>query len=124
MGVAGRTRRRKVTIPQVLAGTLSVMAPGELDSARLRRDLSLLLRRRITLYAGIGAAGCTVILSVVAATTAPGHATAPATPPAAVDPATGQNAQQPVNQQPSFVIPAQAPQTGFGGGPAAISGGS
>jgi hypothetical protein len=39
-------------------------------------------------------------------------------------PGTGQNAQQPANQQPSFVIPAQAPQTGFGGGPAAISGGS
>ena len=31
--------------------------PGELDSARLRRDLSLELRRRITLYAGGGSIG-------------------------------------------------------------------
>ncbi|MFZ2033126.1 MAG: hypothetical protein WAW53_05165 [Candidatus Dormiibacterota bacterium] len=100
------------------------MAPGELDSARLRRDLSLLLRRRITLYAGIAAAGCTVVLSVVAATTAPGHSTAPATPPAAVDPTTGQSPQQPVAQQPSFFNPVQAPQAGSGGGPVAISGGS
>lgn len=105
------------------------MAPGELDSARLRRDLSLLLRRRITLYAGIAAAACTVVLSVVAATTAPGHATPTATPPAAVDPTTGQSpqqpaTQQPVTQQPSFFVPAQAPQAGSGGGPAAISGGS
>ena len=104
------------------------MAPGELDSARLRRDLSLLLRRRITLYAGIAAAGCTVVLSVVAATTAPGHATA-AGPPAAVDPTTGPSPQQPVAQQPapqapSFFVPAQAPQSGSGGGPVAISGGS
>lgn len=104
------------------------MAPGELDSARLRRDLSLLLRRRITLYAGIAAAGCTVVLSVVAATTAPGHSTAPATPPAAVDPTTGQSpqqpvTQQPVTQQPSFFVPAQAPQGGSGG-PIANSGGS
>ena len=66
------------------------MAPGELDSARLRRDLSLLLRRRITLYAGIAAAGCTVVLSVVAATTAPGQTT-PWNPAAAVDPTTGQS---------------------------------
>ncbi len=105
------------------------MAPGELDSARLRRDLSLLLRRRITLYAGIGAAACTVVLSVVAATSAPGHATPPATPPAVVDPTTGQSpqqpvTQQPVTQQPSFFVPAQAPQAGSGGGPVASSGGS
>jgi hypothetical protein len=100
------------------------MAPGELDSARLRRDLSLLLRRRITVYAGIVAAGCTVVLSVVAATTAPDHATPPATPPAVVDPTAGQSPQQPVTHQPSFFIPAQAPQAGSGGGPVAISGGS
>jgi hypothetical protein len=107
------------------------MAPGELDSARLRRDLSLLLRRRITLYAGVAAAGCTVVLSVVAATTAPGHATpsTQTTPPAVVDPTTGQSpqqpvTQQPVTQQPSFFVPAQAPQAGSGGGPVAISGGS
>jgi hypothetical protein len=122
-------RRRKVTIPQVWLATLRAMAPGELDSARLRRDLSLLLRRRITLYAAVGAAGCTVVLSVVAATTAPGHATAPATPPAVVDPTAGQSpqqpvTQQPVTQQPSFFVPAQAPSAGSGGGPAAVSGGS
>jgi hypothetical protein len=100
------------------------MGPGDLDSARLRRDLSLLRRRRIALYAGIGAVGGTVVLSVVAATTAPGHATPPASPPAVVDPTTGQSPQQPVTQQPSFFIPTQAPQAGSGGGPVAISGGS
>jgi hypothetical protein len=98
--------------------------PGELDSARLRRDLSLVLRRRLTLYAGIGAAGFTVILSVVAATTAPGHATPGANPPAPVDPTSGQTSQEPVDQQPSFVLPAQQPQSGFGSAPAGISGGS
>jgi hypothetical protein len=100
------------------------MAPGELDSARLRRDLSLLLRRRLTLYAGIGAAGFTVLLSVLAATTAPGRATPPANTPAAADPTANASQQQPVEQQPSFVLPAQAPQNGSSGGPVAISGGS
>jgi hypothetical protein len=98
--------------------------PGELDSARLRRDLSLMLRRRLTLYAAIGAAGFTVILSVVAATTVPGHATTPGNPPSQTDPSVGQDPQQPVDQQPSFVFPEQAPQNGSGGGPVAISGGS
>jgi hypothetical protein len=40
-----------VTFPQAMPGTLTTMAgPGELDSARLRRDLSLVLRRRLTFY--------------------------------------------------------------------------
>jgi hypothetical protein len=112
-----------VTVAQVSAATMDAMAPGELDSARLRRDLSLLLRRRLTLYAGIGAAGFTVLLSVLAATTVPGRATPPANTPAAADP-TANPQQQPVEQQPSFVLPAQAPQNGSGGGPVAISGGS
>ena len=112
-----------VMIAQVSPATMDGMAPGELDSARLRRDLSLLLRRRLTLYAGIGAAGFTVLLSVLAATTAPGHATPPANTPAAADP-TANPQQQPFQQQPSFVPPAQAPQNGSSGGPVAISGGS
>ena len=41
--VAGQSRSS-----QVLRSYAGCMAPGELDSARLRRDLSLLLRRRIT----------------------------------------------------------------------------
>ena len=116
-------RVRMVTVAQVSAGTMNGMAPGEHDSARLRRDLSLLLRRRLTLYAGIGAAGFTVLLSVLAATTAPGRATPPATTPAAADP-TANPEQQPLQQQPSFVLPVQAPQNGSSGGPVAISGGS
>lgn len=95
--------------------------PGELDSARLRRDLSLALRRRITLYAAIGAAGLTAFFSIVAATTAPGKATPPPSQP---DPSATEVPQQPVDNQPSLVVPVQPPQSGFGGPPVAISGGS
>ena len=98
--------------------------PGELDSARLRRDLSLMLRRRLTLYAAIGAAGLTVVFSLIAATTAPGHAATPANPVPAPDPIANPQPQEPVDGQPSLVVPAQLPQTGPGGGPVAISGGS
>jgi hypothetical protein len=103
---------------------MGAMAPGELDSARLRRDLSLLLRRRLVLYAGIGAAGLTIVLSLVAAAT-PSAATAPpANAPSSSDSTAGQEPQQPADQQPSFVLPAQPPQSGFGGSSHAISGGS
>jgi len=103
---------------------MGAMAPGQLDSARLRRDLSLLLRRRLVLYAGIGAAGLTVILSLVAAATPSAAATPATNAPATSDPTAGQEPQQPVDQQPSFVLPAQPPQSGFGGSSQAISGGS
>ncbi len=102
-------------------------APGELNSARLRRDLSLVLRRRLTIAAGVGATGLTVVFSLVAATTAPGHTTS--TPqPTQPNPAQP-NTQAPDNTQPSFSqpgfnVPSQAPQSGFGGSPVAISGGS
>jgi hypothetical protein len=98
--------------------------PGELDSARLRRDLSLALRRRITLYAAIGAAGFTVVFSIVAATTAPGKPAPAATPPSQPDPSAADAPQQPVDNQPSLVVPVQPPQSGFGGPPVAVSGGS
>jgi hypothetical protein len=99
--------------------------PGELDSARLRRDLSLALRRRITLYAAIGAAGLTAFFSIVAATTAPGKAAPAATPPPSQpDPSATEVPQQPVDNQPSLEVPVQPPQNGFGGPPVAISGGS
>lgn len=98
--------------------------PRELDSARLRRDLSLALRRRITLYAAIGAAGCTVVFSIVAATTAPGKAAPTATPPSQPDSSAEDAPQQPVDDQPSLVVPVQPPQNGFGGPPVAVSGGS
>jgi|HubBroStandDraft_6_1064221.scaffolds.fasta_scaffold00021_100 hypothetical protein len=98
--------------------------PGDLDSARLRRDLSLILRRKLTLYSGIGAVGLTVVFSVVAATTAPGKAS-PTVPSAAPpDPTASQQPQAPAPNQPSLVIPAQPPQSGFGGSPSTISGGS
>src|SRR5579863_9593148 len=100
------------------------MAPGELDSARLRRDLSLVLRRRLTLYAGIGAVGLTVAFTLIAATTAPGKATPTAPAPSQSDPSAGLQPQGTTGNQPSLVVPAQNPQTGFGGSPVAISGGS
>lgn len=98
--------------------------PGELNSARLRRDLSLALRRRITVYAAMGAAGLTVVFSIVAATTAPGKAASAATPPSQPDPSATEVPQQPVVNQPSLVVPVQPPQNGFGGSPVSVSGGS
>jgi hypothetical protein len=103
--------------------------PGELNSARLRRDLSLALRRRLTIAAGAGAAGLTVVFSLIAATTAPGRTTPVATTPTQPDPASNKQQQLPSNNQPafnqpSFQQPSQVPQNGFGGSPVAISGGS
>jgi hypothetical protein len=103
--------------------------PGELDHARQRRDLSLALRRRLTIVAGVGAAGLTVIFSLVAAATAPGRTAAATNPPAQSDPATNPQSQAPIDDQPSFAqpgfqAPAEAPQSGFGGSSHAISGGS
>jgi hypothetical protein len=128
MAVHHRCQSRQagtVTLLQASPATLGTMAgPGELDSARLRRDLSLVLRRRLTLYAAIGAAGLTVVFSLIAATTAPGHATPPANPLPGSDPGSNQQPQAPIDSQPNLVIPAQQPQSGFGGAPVAISGGS
>ncbi len=103
--------------------------PGELDHARQRRDLSLALRRRLTIVAGVGAAGLTVVFSLVAAATAPGRTAAATNPPAQSDPATNPQSQAPIDNQPSFAqpgfqAPAEAPQSGFGGSSHAISGGS
>jgi hypothetical protein len=100
-------------------------APAELDVARLRRDTSLVLRRRLTLYAAVGAAGLTAMLTLVAAATAPGHA-APAPSPLPTSNPSQQNrgaALAPSDTQPGLITPAQLPQQGFGG-PAAVSGGS
>ena len=103
-------------------------APGELNSARLRRDLSLALRRRLTIAAGLGATGLTVVFSLIAATTAPGRTTPTApTKPDQAQP--GPQSQAPTDDQPSFThpgfkVPSQAPQSGFGNSPVAISGGS
>lgn len=60
--------------------------PDELDSARLRRDVSLALRRRLTVYAGVGATALTVVFSLIAATTAPGKAKPAIDPIAQPDP--------------------------------------
>jgi hypothetical protein len=103
--------------------------PGELNSARLRRDLSLALRRRLTIAAGVGAVGLTVVFSLIAATTAPGRTTPDSTTPTQPDPTSNAQQQlpadnQPSFQQPSFQQPSQLPQNGFGGSPVAISGGS
>lgn len=99
--------------------------PGELDSARLRRDLSLALRRRLTLYAGIGAAGLTAVFTLLAATTIPGKTTTATIPAATQDPRVDlpSTGGEPV-VQPAFNVPTELPQTGFSGRPAAISGGS
>jgi hypothetical protein len=103
--------------------------PGERNSARIRRDLSLALRRRLTIAAGIGATALTVVFSLIAATTAPGHATPSTNTPTLPDDTPGAQAQAPIDQQPSFQqpafeLPSQAPQSGFSGSPHAISGGS
>ena len=96
--------------------------PGALDSARRRRDLSLALRRRLTLYAGIGAAGLTAVFTLLAATTIPGKAHPATEAPAAThDPSVN---LPPAGGQPAFNVPTELPQSGFEGGPAAISGGS
>lgn len=93
----------------------------QLDSARLRRDVSLVLRRRLVAYAAFGAAGLTGMLTLVAATTIPGHS-APVTPPVS-QPDPGGTDPQAVTG-PGLSVPAQRPQSGFGGPPVAISGGS
>jgi hypothetical protein len=105
-----------------------VAGPGELDSARLRRDLSLALRRRLTWYAAVGAAGLTVVFSIIAAASPPGKtgpiAAPAATPATQPDPFFGQDTQQPGDNQPGIALPAQLPQGSSGGSPVAISGGS
>ncbi len=74
--------------------------PGELNSARLRRDLSLALRRRLTIAAGVGAAGLTVVFSLIAATTAPGRTTPDSTTPTQPDPTSNRTAAT-ANRQPT-----------------------
>jgi hypothetical protein len=111
-----------------------VNGPHELDSARRRRDLSLALRRRLTAYAGVGAAALTVVFSLVAATTAPGKAKPAATPSAAPDPvatsapaATTPDPLQtdvPIVTQPPLVRPTHAPRPSRPAPPVVISGGS
>lgn len=102
-----------------------VTSQSELDSARLRRDLSLVLRRRLTAYAGVGATALTVVFSLVAATTAPGK-TKPAEAPAIEpDPAatSAPATTAPIVTQPSLTPPTDLPlpsQTP----PVVISGGS
>ena len=92
---------------------------SQLDSARLRRDLGLALARKITVYAGVGAAGLTAAIALVAFATAPGRAAAPASTQtnASGDPTTGVTS-------PNFVPPDQLPIGGNGGVPIAVSGGS
>jgi hypothetical protein len=111
-----------------------VTSQGELDSARLRRDLSLALRRRLTVYAGAGATALTVVFSLVAATTAPGKATPAAAPSATPDPV-AETAPSvtpsdflpttaPIVTQPSLTPPTLAPRPSHHTPPAVVSGGS
>lgn len=124
-GSAGR--RTPIMVLQGLRATLRSMAwPAELDTARLRRDTSLALRRKLTVYAGVGAAGLTATFALIAASTAPGRAT-----PASIQPPSSDPLQQdpgsffaPEDTQPGLISPAQPPQNSFGGPPAAVSGGS
>jgi hypothetical protein len=93
---------------------------SQLDSARLRRDLGLARARKITVYAGVGAASLTTVIALVAATTAPGRSlsTAPST--------TQSNAAgEPTGvTSPDLVPPGEFPGAGNGGVPVAVSGGS
>src|SRR5579863_1716825 len=111
VGSTKRSPRRKFQ-----EARLNGMAgPSELNSARLRRDLSLALRRRLTIAAGVGAAGLTIVFSLIAATTAPGKTTPAATAPSQPDPSSSNQQQfpgddQPAFNQPSFQQPSQVPQ--------------
>jgi hypothetical protein len=111
-----------------------VTGPSELDSARLRRDLSLALRRRLTVYAGVGATALTVVFSLVAATTAPGKAKPVATPSAQPDPAATSApaittldplpTTAPIVTPPRLTPPTHAPRPSHHTPPAVVSGGS
>jgi hypothetical protein len=108
--------------------------PSELDSARLRRDLSLALRRRLTVYAAVGATALTVVFSLIAATTAPGNKTQAPDPIVQPDPvATSSPAfaspgtvptSGPVATQPPLVRPTQAPRPVHHTAAPIVSGGS
>jgi hypothetical protein len=97
-----------------------VSGPSDIDSARLRRDLSLALRRRLTVYAGVGATALTVVFSLVAATTAPGKPKPTVDPIVQPDPiATAEPTfsspavlptAAPVATQPPLARPTQAPK--------------
>jgi hypothetical protein len=93
----------------------------QLETARLRRDLGLARARRITVYAGVGAAGLTAVIALVAATTAPGRSLSASSAAAQAD----SNGQQTSGvSSPEFVVPGQPPIAGNGGVPIAVSGGS
>jgi hypothetical protein len=96
-----------------------VASPGDVDSARLRRDLSLALRRRLTVYAALGATALTVVFSLIAATTAPGKTKPAAQPTAQPDPTatsaptfapTVPPTAAPVVTQPPLARPTHAPR--------------
>ena len=104
---------------------------GELNSARLRRDLSLALRRRLTVYAGVGATALTVVFSLVAATTLPGKAKPAVAPSAAPDPvattAPAVTTSAPLaTSAPTVPLapPTHAPRPSHHTPPAVVSGGS
>lgn len=91
-----------------------------LDSARLRRDRGLARARNITVFAGVGAAGLTAVIALVAATTAPGRSLTPSASTQVSgpsQPATGVTS-------PDFVPPGEPPLAGNGVVPSAVSGGS
>ncbi len=111
-----------------------VASPGAVDSARLRRDLSLALRRRLTAYAAVGATTLTVVFSLIAATTAPGKTKPAADPMAQPDP-TATSAptfappgalptSAPVVTLPPLALPTQAPRPAHHTPAPIVSGGS
>lgn len=90
--------------------------------AQRNRDEGVARLRRITVYSGLGAVALTAIVSLIAATTIPGHSQAqPAvsTPVAAPDPGVVQPTLQPV--APGSVDPAAGSSQGQ---PPIVSGGS
>jgi len=109
-----------------------VRGHGDLDSARRRRDLSLVLRRRLTVSAAVAATALTGVFMLVAAATAPGKAAPTSAQGGAQNPSPNQGAAiaqpgfNPPAQLPQsgFNPPAQLPQSGFGGSSPVISGGS
>ncbi|HEY6469004.1 MAG TPA: hypothetical protein VI434_04485 [Candidatus Dormibacteraeota bacterium] len=108
--------------------------PSELDSARLRRDLSLALRRRLTVYAAVGATALTVVFSLIAATTAPGKAKPQAEPIVQPDPVATSAptftspvvppTAAPIATQPPLARPTHAPRPVYQAPAPIVSGGS
>lgn len=100
--------------------------PTVATPAQQSRDAGLSRLRRLTWWTAGGAAGLTVVASLIAANTAPGRPSTSTQAAAAVNPGTGSNTGGTTDGTGAGALnpPAQAPQPNFGNGPVAVSGSS